>query len=63
MGLAEEHRQQISRWFYDCSSEIHRGLGEMYVADHRFTENIDRYAPGLAAYMRDAIAANAERPA
>jgi DNA-binding transcriptional MerR regulator len=59
MALAEEHRQQISQWFYECSYEMHRGLGEMYVADHRFTENIDRYAPGLAAYIRDAIAANA----
>jgi DNA-binding transcriptional MerR regulator len=61
MALAEEHRQQISRWFYDCSYEIHRGLGEMYVADHRFTETIDGYAPGLAGYVRDAIAANADR--
>jgi MerR family transcriptional regulator, thiopeptide resistance regulator len=61
MELAEQHRQQISQWFYDCSYEIHRGLGEMYVADHRFTENIDRYAPGLAAYIRDAVAANAAR--
>ena len=28
----------------------------MYTADARFTENIDAYAPGLAAFMRDAIA-------
>ncbi len=61
MDLAEEHRQQISRWFYECSYEIHRGLAEMYVADHRFTENIDRYGAGLAAYMREAILANAAR--
>jgi DNA-binding transcriptional MerR regulator len=61
MDLAEEHRSHISRWFYDCSLEIHRCLGEMYVDDHRFTENIDQGQPGLAAYMRDAIAANADR--
>jgi DNA-binding transcriptional MerR regulator len=61
MDLAEEHRGQISRWFYECPYEIHRGLAEMYVADHRFTGNIDRYAPGLAAYLRDAILANADR--
>jgi DNA-binding transcriptional MerR regulator len=59
MDLAEEHRSQISRWFYECSYEIHRGLAEMYAADPRFTENIDRYAPGLARYVRDAILANA----
>jgi DNA-binding transcriptional MerR regulator len=61
MVLAEEHRQQISRWFYECTYEVHRGLAEMYVADHRFTENIDRSAPGLAAYLREAILANARR--
>jgi len=61
MDLAEEHRGQISRWFYDCPYELHRGLGEMYVTDHRFTENIDRYAAGLARYLSDAIAANADR--
>jgi DNA-binding transcriptional MerR regulator len=61
MELAEEHRRHIGRWFYDCTYEIHSGLGDMYVADHRFTENIDRYAPGLAAYLRDAIHANASR--
>ena len=60
MALAEEHRQHISRWFYDCGYDIHRGLAEMYVADPRFTENIDKAAPGLAAYMREAILANAE---
>lgn len=63
MDLAEEHRSQISRWFYDCSYQIHRGLGEMYVSDPRFTQNIDRYAPGLAAYLREAILANASRDA
>lgn len=53
-----EHRAHIDRWFYPCSKEIHRGLGEMYVADPRFTANIDKVAPGLAQYLRDAIAAS-----
>ncbi|GAA2799167.1 TipAS antibiotic-recognition domain-containing protein [Nonomuraea dietziae] len=61
MDLAEEHRLHITRWFYECGSEIHRGLGEMYVADPRFTATIDRAAPGLALYLRDAILANAAR--
>jgi len=61
MALAEEHRQHISRWFYDCSHEMHRGLGAMYVDDPRFTANIDKTAPGLAAYLREAIIANANR--
>ncbi|WP_336208991.1 TipAS antibiotic-recognition domain-containing protein [Nonomuraea sp. LPB2021202275-12-8] len=61
MDLAEEHRAHITRWCYQCGYELHRGLGEMYVSDPRFTATIDRAAPGLAAYYRDAIAANATR--
>lgn len=61
MDLAEQHRAQISEWFYDCSYEIHRGLAEMYLADHRFTESLDRYGSGVAAYLREAILANARR--
>ena len=63
MDAAEAHRQQISRWFYECSPEMHVGLGEMYVADPRFTKTYEDVAPGLATYLRDAIVANAARRA
>lgn len=64
MALAEEHRQHITRWYYDCSYEIHRGLGELYVADPRFTATYDGFAPDrepgtFVAWLRDAIHANA----
>ncbi len=61
MDLAEEHRASITRWFYDCSHEMHRSLGSMYVDDPRFKARYDGIAPGLAEYARDAIAANAAR--
>ena len=61
MDLAEQHRQHISRWFYECTHAIHRGLGEMYVADPRFSAHYEEAAPGLSAYLRDAINANAVR--
>ena len=61
MDAAEEHRQHITRWFYPCSREMHRGLGELYVNDARFTANIDRMKGGLSAYMKQAFAANAGR--
>jgi DNA-binding transcriptional MerR regulator len=61
MDLAERHRQHISRWFYECTGAIHRGLGEMYVADPRFAQTYDNLAPGLSGYLREAIVANAER--
>ncbi|MGW8722934.1 MerR family transcriptional regulator [Streptomyces althioticus] len=61
MDAAEDHRRGISRNHYDCGYEMHTCLGEMYVDDERFTRNIDQAKPGLAAYMRDAILANAVR--
>jgi len=60
-AMAEAHRAYLTRWFYDCSIEMHRGLAEMYVADQRFTATFDAVAPGLAQYVHDAIVANAER--
>lgn len=61
MDAAEAARQQIDRRFYDLSPEMHRHLGDMYVADERFTANYEKVAPGLAQYVRDAIHANADR--
>ncbi len=37
------------------------GLGEMYVADPRFTANYDRHGPGTAVLVRDAMKFYAER--
>lgn len=61
MDLAEAHRQGITKWFYDCGYDIHRGLAEMYVADERFSKHYDDLAPGLARYVHEAILANAAR--
>jgi len=61
MDAAQAHRDHISRWFYDCTTEIHLGLAEMYLADPRFTEHYESVAPGLAQYVHDAIVANAAR--
>jgi MerR family transcriptional regulator, thiopeptide resistance regulator len=61
LDLAEEHRQHISRWFYDCPPEMHAGLGRMYVEDERFTAHYEQLAPGLARYVSTAVQANAAR--
>jgi DNA-binding transcriptional MerR regulator len=63
MDGAEAHRQQITDAFYECTTEIHVGLAEMYVADPRFTATYETIAPGLAQYLHDAILANAARAA
>jgi DNA-binding transcriptional MerR regulator len=61
MDIAEEHRQQITRNFYDCPPEMHAGLGRMYVEDERFTAHYEQRAPGLAQYVSTAVQANAAR--
>lgn len=50
-----EWRQHITDHFYNCTLEIFRGLGDLYVEDRRFTENIDKTRPGLAAFLREAM--------
>ncbi|WP_217234992.1 MerR family transcriptional regulator [Streptomyces sp. AC555_RSS877] len=61
MDMAEEHRQHIGTWFYECPYELHQSLGEMYLADERFKAFYDSMRPGLAEHLRDAIKANASR--
>ena len=63
MDAAEQHRLHIHDRFYDLDHTFHRGLADMYVADPRFTKTYEDIAPGLAAYVRDAIHANADRHA
>jgi DNA-binding transcriptional MerR regulator len=60
-ALAQEacamHRQWLMRYWPEgsYSKEAHRGLGEMYVSDLRFTSYYDAIAPGMAAFLRDAL--------
>jgi DNA-binding transcriptional MerR regulator len=59
MAVAERHRLSIDRWFYPCGPQMHAGLADMYEADARFAESIDKYAPGLTPWWSAAIRANA----
>lgn len=54
-ALSKKQQDHITRYYYDCTLEILAGLGEMYVADERFTKNIDRFGEGTARCMRDAL--------
>ncbi len=57
-----EVQEQIDRHynslrnFYEPNYEMYRGLGEMYVADKRFTVFYDKYHKDLAKFMCDAMA-------
>ena len=61
MELADQARRVIDRWFYPCSREMHARLADMYEADPRFADNIDKTAAGLTAFLSAAIRANASR--
>jgi hypothetical protein len=54
--LVQRWQTLISESYYFCSNEILADLGQMYIADRRFTENLDRYGAGTAKLMSDAIA-------
>jgi len=54
--LVKQWQDFISANCYTCTKEILAGLGQMYVADQRFTANMDRHGEGTAQFMADAIA-------
>lgn len=54
-ALISEHHQGINA-FYDCSLEMYQNLGQMYVDDPRFTAYYEKFAQGLALFIREAIA-------
>ncbi|MEE0857615.1 MAG: MerR family transcriptional regulator [Ruminococcus sp.] len=53
--MAEKLQQCITDNFYTCTDEILKGLGQMYVADERFTKNIDRHGKGTAEFVSACI--------
>lgn len=53
--LVDQWRNHISKNYYNCTIDIFRGLALMYVADERFTKNIDKYKDGLAQFLSDAM--------
>ena len=42
--------------FYPCSAEMFKGLGQHYAEHPEFRANYDKYRPGLADFMREAMA-------
>ncbi|MFJ1867283.1 MerR family transcriptional regulator [Streptomyces sp. NPDC088097] len=64
MDLAEEHRLHISCWFTSCPPDMHRRIADDFVADPRAFALVvppSQQRPGLAAYTREAVHANAAR--
>lgn len=56
-SLVKKLQRHITEHYYRCTDEILLGLGQMYVEDVRFQNNIDKHAAGTAAFIFDAIMA------
>lgn len=54
-GLVKMLQNHITENYYHCTNEILAGLGQMYVADERFRNNIDKHAYGTAEFICKAI--------
>ena len=54
--LLKELQNYITANYYTCTDEILAALGQMYVADERIKNNIDKHAAGTADYINQAIA-------
>ena len=54
-NLVKLLQNHITENYYLCTNEILAGLGQMYVADERFKNNIDKHADGTAAFICEAI--------
>jgi hypothetical protein len=52
--LIAQHYALINT-LYDCSFELYRGLGKLYIEDKRFTAFYDKYKKGLAQFMQKAM--------
>jgi DNA-binding transcriptional MerR regulator len=63
MDIAERHRLVVDRWFYPCSAKMHCGLADLWEADRRYADNIDKHGAGLTEYLAAAVRANAKRAA
>lgn len=53
--LVKALQKHITENYYLCTNENLAGLGQMYVADERFKNNIDKHADGTAEFIREAV--------
>ena len=53
--LVQKLQNFITEHYYHCTKQILFGLGQMYVADERFANNIDKHAVGTAQFVCRAI--------
>ena len=57
-NLVKKLQAHITANYYNCTDEILKGIGKMYVADERFKNNIDKHGEGTAEYICKTIEAH-----
>lgn len=60
-SLVKKLQSYITEHYYTCTKPILMGLGQMYVSDDRFRENIDRHGVGTAQFAAQAIGVYAKQ--
>ena len=53
--LVKKLQNHITQNYYNCTNPILAGLGQMYVADERFRQNMDHHGNGTAEFISKAI--------
>ena len=54
-SLVKKLQNHITENYYTCTNEILSGLGQMYVLDERFNNNIDKHGEGTAEFISKSI--------
>ena len=60
VAFAERNRLHFDRWYYPCDRQRPLALSSLYTSNPRSAASFKGKAPGLAAYLTAAIAANAK---
>ena len=60
-AMAYMYKYFNSNFGINYTPEMFKGLGEMYVCDTRFAENIDKYGEGLSLFLKEAMGIFADR--
>ena len=53
--LVKMLQNHITKNYYLCTGEILTGLGQMYLADERFKNNMDKHGDGTTEFISEAI--------
>ncbi len=59
-AMAKMYSHFNSNFGFRYSLEAFAGVGQMYVTDERFTENVDKYGDGLSKFLSEAMKIYAE---